>query len=269
MSWLEALILGIIQGLTEFLPVSSSGHLEIGKALFNIEPSGKNLIFTVAVHGATVLSTIVVFWKDIVSLIKGLFRFSDYKKKPCTFNTETSYILKICISMIPVFIVGIFFKDYVEALFGSGLLIVGIMLLVTASLLSLSHFLASGKHKIRNKDAFIIGIAQAIAVLPGLSRSGATISTGLLLGVKKESIAKFSFLMVLVPILGENILSLLSGEFTNSGIDILPLAVGFIAAFVSGLIACKFMINIVKKGKLIYFAIYCAIVGTIVIISCI
>ncbi len=257
MNWFEALILGIVQGLTEFLPVSSSGHLEIGKALLGIKTSD-DLLFTVIVHGATVLSTIVVFWKEIVRLFKGLFKFK--------MNEETDYVLKIFVSMIPVMIVGLFFKDIVEGFFES-LLLVGCMLLLTALLLTLATYLGSGKREISYRDAFIIGIAQCLAVLPGLSRSGTTIATGLLLGDKKESIAQFSFLMVLIPILGENILSLFSGEITGSSIPLESLIAGFLGAFLSGWAACKFMIGIVKRGKLVYFAAYCVIVGLIVVLT--
>ncbi|MCE5321187.1 MAG: undecaprenyl-diphosphate phosphatase [Bacteroidales bacterium] len=259
MSGLEAIILGFVQGLTEFLPVSSSGHLTIGKELLGIDSS--NLKFEVIVHAATVTSTIVVFNKEILNLIKGFFRFK--------LNDETNYIIKIAISMIPVFIIGIFFKEYVEEIFGSGLLIVGLSLLLTATLLALTNIIKPREREITKKDAFIIGVAQAIAVLPGLSRSGATISTGMMLGVKKEEIAKFSFLMVLVPVLGEAFLELFSGEFTAaaSGISITSLILGFLSAFVSGLFACKVMINLVKKAKLTGFAIYCAIIGVLCLVS--
>ncbi len=260
MSWIEALILGIIQGLTEFLPVSSSGHLEIGKQILGVEASD-NLTFTIVVHGATVLSTIVVFRKDIWQLIQGVFRFQ--------WNDETQYIAKIALSMIPIGIVGVFFKDEVEAIFDSGnmLLLVGCMLLITGVLLAFTFYAKSKEKSISFKDAFIIGIAQTVAILPGISRSGSTIATGLLLGNKKELVARFSFLMVLVPILGENILSLLKDDIgTTSPIGAVPLLIGFIAAFISGLLACKAMIKLVKKGKLIYFAAYCAIVGAIAII---
>lgn len=260
MDWIEALILGLLQGLTEFLPVSSSGHLEIGKSLLGVEVKD-NLIFTVVVHGATVLSTIVVFWKDIVKLFSGLFAFR--------MNDETKYVLKIVVSMIPIAIVGLFFKDKVEALFSAGniMLIVGCMLLITAVLLAFTYFAKQKSKDISFGNAFVIGIAQTLAVMPGLSRSGSTIATGLLLGNKKANVAKFSFLMVLVPILGENVLSLLKGDFaTDASIGIVPLAVGFVAAFVAGLLACKWMVELVKKGKLIYFAIYCAIVGVLVIV---
>lgn len=253
MNWIEALLLGILQGLTEFLPVSSSGHLELGKILMGIE-SKESLMFTVVVHGATVLSTIVVFWKDIVKLFKGFFAFK--------WNFEMQYIVKIVISMIPVLIVGLFFKDFVEQFFSGNLLFVGSMLLITAFILALTYYYKPKEKDITFLDSLIIGIAQAIAVLPGISRSGSTIATGLLLGNKKENIARFSFLMVLAPIIGANILDLSDTATTFNGVGILPLTVGFFAAFLSGLAACKWMINIVKKGKLIYFAVYCAIVGS-------
>ena len=269
MSWLEAVILGIVQGLTEFLPVSSSGHLTLAKEIFGIDSS--NLSFEVAVHAATVLSTIVVFRKTIWDLIKGVFKFQ--------YNSQTEYVLKIALSMVPIMVVGLFFKDYVEQIFGSGALVVGIMLMVTAMLLYLSEYISGKRAKrapnggeigkeVGYKEAFIIGLAQSVAVLPGLSRSGTTIATGLLCGVKKSSMAQFSFLMVLVPILGEAFLELVSGEFSvgASGISVSALALGFVSAFVSGFIACKWMINIVKKAKLVYFAIYCALAGILSII---
>lgn len=263
MDWLQALILGLVQGLTEYLPVSSSGHLAIGQALFGMENGDDNLMFTVAVHVATVLSTIVVLWSEIDWILKGLFKFE--------MNAETKYVLNIIVSMIPVGIVGVFFKDYVEEFFGSGLLIVGCCLLLTALLLIFSYYARPRqKEHISMKDAFIIGLAQAAAVLPGLSRSGSTIATGLLLGNKKESLAQFSFLMVIPPILGEALLDVLKavkGEAVMGDIGMVPLCVGFLAAFVSGCIACKWMVNIVKKGKLIYFGIYCAIVGAVLIVS--
>ena len=255
MSWYEAIILGLIQGLTEFLPVSSSGHLEIGQAIFGTA-SEENLSFTVAVHVATVLSTIVILWKEISFLFKGLFTK--------TWNPEKDYIAKIAISCIPILIVGVFFKDEVEALFGSGLTIVGCCLIVTSLLLAFSYYAKPRvKENISYLDAFIIGIGQAFAVLPGLSRSGTTIATGLLLGNKKENMAQFSFLMVLVPILGEALLDTVKmiSEGVTMDSNTLNLALGFLAAFISGCFACKFMINIVRKGKLIYFAIYCLIAG--------
>lgn len=261
MSWFEALILGLIQGLTEYLPVSSSGHLAIGANLFGID-GAENLSFTVLVHVATVLSTLVILWKEIDWIFRGLFK--------CELNEETKYVINIVVSMIPIGIVGVFFKDKVEEIFGSGLLIVGCMLLLTALLLTFSYYAKPRqKGKISVIDAFIIGLAQACAVMPGLSRSGSTIATGLLLGNKKESMAQFSFLMVIPPILGEAILDVLKGlkgEAAFGGIDTLPMVVGFVAAFVSGCFACKWMINIVKKGKLVYFGIYCALAGAATII---
>lgn len=262
MEWFEALILGLVQGLTEFLPVSSSGHLIIGKELLGIEvKEDAATTFEVVVHAATVLSTIFVFRKDLVKLLAGLFKFK--------YNEETEYILKIAVSMIPILIVGLFLKDKVEALFGQGVILVGAMLLVTALLLTFSQIKKSGNRSITYLDAFIIGLAQSIAVLPGLSRSGTTISTGLLLGNRREDVAKFSFLMVLVPILGEAFLELYSGQFIpeKSGISTFSLLIGFGAAFISGLFACKAMVALVKRSKLYYFAIYCFIVGIIALIT--
>ena len=261
MDWLQALVLGLLQGLTEYLPVSSSGHLTIGSYLFGLNGED-NLAFTVVVHVATVLSTLVVLWKEIDWILKGLFKFK--------LNDETKYFINILISMIPVGIVGVFFKDQVEEVFGSGLLIVGCMLLVTAALLVFSYYARPRQREnISPLHAFVIGLAQAVAVLPGLSRSGSTIATGLLLGNKKEKLAQFSFLMVIPPILGEALLDVvkgLKGEEAFGGIDALPLIVGFVAAFVSGCVACKWMINIVKKGKLVWFGVYCAIAGAATIV---
>ena len=262
MSIFESIILGLIQGLTEFLPVSSSGHLTLGKAIFGIETS--DLSFEIIVHAATVLSTIVVFRKEIWELLSGFFKFK--------YNKETDYLFKIAVSMIPVGIVGVFFKDYVEKIFGSGILVVGIMLLLTAFLLFISERIsvkaAAKSGDITYGKAFIIGIAQACAVLPGLSRSGSTIATGLMLGVRKEDIAKFSFLMVLVPILGEAFLELIGGNFSaaQTGISAGALICGGISAFVSGFIACKWMISIVKRAKLWIFSVYCLIVGVVSIV---
>lgn len=268
MEWYEGIILGLLQGLTEFLPVSSSGHLVIGRELLGIEASG-DLAFEVLVHAATVLSTIVVFRKQIWSLLEGLFKFK--------YNDETDYILKIAVSMIPVFIVGVFFKDYVESLFGS-IKTVGFALLVTALLLSFSDlaskpgrvpFLPFGKeyrNGISYWQAFVVGLGQAFAVAPGLSRSGTTISTGLICGVRRDVMAQFSFLMVLVPILGEAFLDIVGGGFASSSVGALPLVLGFISAFVSGLFACKVMIAIVKKAKLSWFALYCAVMAVLIFI---
>lgn len=259
MSWLEALILGLIQGLTEFLPVSSSGHLTIGQELLHLDTSAsENLMFDIVVHAATVLSTIVILWHEICQLFKGTFTTTKW-------NEEKDYVAKIFVSMIPVFVVGMFFKDEVEAIFGSGLLLVGICLCVTALLLAFAYFAKPRqKENISYLDAFIIGIGQAIAVLPGLSRSGTTIATGLILGNKKEKVAQFSFIMVLIPVLGQAILSckdVIEEPALISNIGLLPLLVGFLAAFAAGAFACRFMIELVKRGKLIYFAIYCLLAG--------
>jgi undecaprenyl-diphosphatase len=262
MDWIQALILGVVQGLTEYLPVSSSGHLTIISSFFGID-GADNLQFTVAVHVATVLSTLVILWKEIDWILKGLFKFE--------MNEETKYALNILVSMIPVGIVGLFFKDRVEEAFGSGLLIVGVMLIVTAVLLTFSYLAKPRvKEHLSLWDAFVIGVAQACAVLPGLSRSGSTIATGLMLGNKKEKLAQFSFLMVIPPILGEALLDILKAvngeDVIADSIGTFPLAVGFLAAFLSGCFACKLMISIVKKGKLIYFGYYCAVVGVAVLV---
>lgn len=268
----QALLLGIVQGLTEFLPVSSSGHLMIFKSLLGADPEGF-LDFTVTVHAATVLSTVVVFWKAIVSLFKGLFRFK--------YNDETDYVLKLVVSMVPVAVVGVFFKDRVESLFGDNLFTVAVCLIITALLLWLSDSFgqrrikgAVPETKVRNGiswwQAFTVGIAQAFAVAPGLSRSGATIATGLICGVKRSVMAQFSFLMVLVPILGEQLLDVvknLSGEASpGGGVPAACLAAGFLAAFLSGLFACKVMIAIVKKARLTWFALYCLVVALLLLI---
>lgn len=261
MDSLQALILGLVQGLTEYLPVSSSGHLAIGSALFGVNGED-SLDFTIMVHVATVLSTIVILWREISSLAVGTFSRQ--------MNDEKRYMLNIVISMIPVGIVGVFFKDTVEDVFGSGLLIVGLMLLLTAALLAFAYWAKPRtKENISLRDAFIIGLAQAVAVMPGLSRSGSTIATGLLLGNKKETIAQFSFLMVIPPILGEALLDVMKavkGEEAFGTTDTLPLCLGFAAAFISGCLACKWMIDIVKRGKLVWFAAYCALAGIITLI---
>lgn len=269
MDWLQALIMGIFQGLTEYLPVSSSGHLAIAGELLGVEDPEKVMTFTVAVHVATVLSTIVILWKEIVWIFKGLFRpLSDNGGK---MNDEQKYCLNIIVSMIPIGIVGLFFKDYVEQAF-SGLVLVGCCLLVTSLLLGFSYFAKPRtREHITVKDAIIIGVAQAIAVLPGLSRSGSTIGTGLIIGNKKESLAQFSFLMAIPPILGMALLDLkdmikMGMSEAMADISSLALAVGFVAAFVTGCLACKLMINLVKKGKMIWFAVYCAVAGVAVLI---
>ena len=269
MEWFEAIILGLVQGLTEFLPVSSSGHLTIISNLFGLSGE-ENLTFTVVVHIATVCSTLVILWKEIVWIFKDLFAKQSWRSYN-SLNTGTHFAINILISMIPILIVGFFFKDAVEEIFGSGMLIVGIMLLVTASLLTFSYFAKPRpKEQISGWHALIIGIGQAVAVLPGLSRSGTTIATGLLLGDKKENLAQFSFLMVIPPILGEALLNIkdiaeVGFSTAMNGISPLALFLGFITAFATGCLACKWMINIVKKGKLVWFAIYCAIIGAFAI----
>lgn len=259
MNEIQALLLGVLQGLTEFLPVSSSGHLEIGNLLLGVEVTN-NLLFTVTVHLATVLSTIVVFRKDIFSLFKGLFAFE--------WNEPTIYISKLIFSAIPVLVLGLFFKDEIEQLFTGNLILVGSMLIVTSTLLALTHFAKSADGKITYLKAFIIGVAQAMAVVPGISRSGATIATGLLLQNKKDEVARFSFLMVLIPILGAAFLDIAGSDLASKQeIGSLPIIIGFVAAFISGLLACSWMIKIVKRGKLIYFAIYCFVIGVIAIFA--
>lgn len=260
MTWVEAMILGIIQGLTEFLPVSSSGHLEIGSVLLKVQ-ANENLLFAIVVHLATAIATMVVFRNDIKTLFTDLLKFQ--------WNESTRFIFMLLISMIPVFIAGVFFKDQIESLFSGNLVLVGSMLLITGGLLLFAHFKNNGAKSVHFFTAFIIGIAQAIAVLPGISRSGATISTALILGVERSKAARFSFIMVLLPVIGASLLQVKDyiEEPTAHQVGAFPLMVGFLAAFFSGFLACKWMIKIVKKGKLTHFAIYCFIVGLIAIIS--
>ncbi len=278
MSWLEAVLLGLIQGLTEFLPVSSSGHLEIGKVLLGVETSD-DLLFTTMVHAATVLSTVVVFRKQIWDLLKGFFcglKGVKVENGILVCNDQTDYLLKMVVSMIPVLVVGLFFKDKVESLFGS-ITVVGFALIVTAMLLFFSDYASRPGRKsifpaneyrngISYWQAFAVGLGQAFAVVPGLSRSGTTISTGLICGVKREVMAQFSFLMVLVPILGESFLEIVGGEFGASSVGALPLVLGFVSAFVSGLFACRVMIALVKKARLSWFALYCLVAAACIFI---
>lgn len=256
MNSLEAIILGIVQGITEFLPVSSSGHLQIAKEMLGITIQD-NLAFDVALHVATVLSTLVVLRRQVAELFSGLFKFR--------YNEQTAYILKIMLSMVPIGIVGLLFKEQLNALLASPaiLAVVGAMLLLTAALLAFAYWARPRpKEQITYRDAFIIGLAQACAAMPGLSRSGSTIATGILLGDKKESVAQFSFLMVLLPILGEAFLQIIGGDLSGDiGIGMVPLISGFLAAFIVGCLACRFMIEMVKRSKLIWFALYCAVVG--------
>lgn len=259
MSWIEALVLGIIQGLTEFLPVSSSGHLELAKFILgDTSLPEDSMLMTVVLHAATALSTIVVFRKDILEIIIGLFQFK--------WNEQTKFSLKIIISMIPAGIVGVFFNEEIEALFGGRLLLVGSMLVLTAVLLLLADRAKTTGKGVGNWHAIIIGISQAIAIMPGISRSGATISTSVLLGVDRSKAARFSFLMVVPLILGAMAKDLMSGEINYETTQVLPLIVGFIAAFITGIAACTWMIALVKKAKLSWFALYCFIVGIIAIV---
>ncbi|SDS48272.1 undecaprenyl-diphosphate phosphatase [Gramella sp. MAR_2010_147] len=259
MDVLDAVILGIIQGLTEFLPVSSSGHLELGKAILgDTSVPEESLLFTVVLHFATALSTIVVFRKDILEIIGGLLSFK--------WNEETQFSLKIIVSMIPAVLVGLLFEEQLEALFGGNILFVGFMLLITALLLWLADKAKNTGKKVSYSNAFVIGVSQAIAMLPGISRSGATISTSVLLGNDKTKAARFSFLMVVPLIFGKIAKDLLSGELMESNADFTILAVGFVAAFLAGLVACTWMIALVKKSKLSWFAAYCFVVGLAAII---
>ena len=260
MSWIHALILGFIQGLTEFIPVSSSGHLELGAHFLNIQETD-SLTFSLTVHAATVLSTIVVFRKDILKIIVGSIRFQQ--------NVESRYVSLLLFSAVPIAIMGFFFKEDIESLFTGNLILVGSSLLVTALLLAFAHY-KKGEQKgtIGFKDSLIIGISQALAVVPGISRSGATIATGILLGNRREDVARFSFLMVLIPIIGAFLLGLLHGNFTDdTKIGFLPLIVGFLTAFITGMFACKLMIRLVTQGNLIYFALYCLIIALIAIFA--
>lgn len=273
MDTIDALIMGLVQGLSEYLPISSSGHLEICREVLGLKLSGGDALeFTVALHVATVLSTIVVLWREFAGLCTSFFTFKR--------DENTTYVWKILLSCIPVAIVGLFFKDDVEQFFGEGLTIVGICLLVTAFLLAFAYFyprrrsnltLAGSvkEHDITWFDAFVIGCAQAVAVLPGLSRSGSTIATGMILGDRRDRLAQFSFFMVIIPILGEALLDvkkMIESGSTGSEIGWFPMLVGFMAAFIVGCLACKWMINLVKKGKLVWFAIYCAVMGVVCLV---
>jgi undecaprenyl-diphosphatase len=258
MGIIEAVILGIVQGLTEFLPVSSSGHLEIAKELLSVSEQEQNLLMTIVLHAATALSTIIIFRKDITIIIAGLFQFK--------WNEEAQFSVKIILSMIPAAIVGLFFEDEIESLFGGQIVLVGSMLLLTGLLLFLADKAKKTDKKVSILNSILIGIAQAIAILPGISRSGATICTSVLLGVDREKAARFSFLMVVPLILGKMAKDMLSGDLAAESTNILPLIFGFIAAFITGLVACKWMIRLVKKSQLKYFAYYCFAVGIISIV---
>ncbi len=257
----QAIILGLIQGLTEFLPVSSSGHLELARVFLGVEEGG-NLSFVIALHGATVLSTIVALGAEIWQLLRGLFAFR--------WNWQTEYVVKIVVSMIPVALVGFFLKDYLDSLFTGNLLLVGSMLLLTALLLWLTGRRVQ-LYRIRHQPTYSIalgmGLAQAVAVLPGLSRSGATIATGILMGFDRPKAARFSFLMVLPPIIGMNLLDILDGSFSADSFHALPFWSGVITAFVTGFLACRWMLSLVRRGRLVWFALYCALVGGVAIVA--
>ncbi len=261
MSWIEALILGILQGLTEFLPVSSSGHLELGGVLFGLHDPHEFFAFNIIVHGATFLSVLVVFRKDIASLIANFFRFE--------WNAEMKFALLLLVSAVPTAIVGLLYEDQIESIFEGRVIFIGFMLIVTAALLFITRFIPKGNKKPNVKSALLIGIAQTVAILPGISRSGATISTALYLGIDRTQAVKFSFLMVLIPIFGANFLKLLrmSEHAGNGSISAMPMIVGAIAAFLAGMAACSWMLKIVRKGKIEYFSIYCFIIGIAAIIA--
>ena len=259
MDWIEAFILGVIQGLTEFLPVSSSGHLELAKLILPSQYTGESsMLMTVVLHFATALSTVVIFRKDLLQIIQGLFQFQ--------WNEATKFSVKIIISMIPAALVGVFFDDIIESFFNGAVLLVGSMLLVTGGLLFLADKTKNTTQEVRFFHSIVIGISQAIAILPGISRSGATIGTSVLLGIDREKAARFSFLMVVPLIFGKIAKDLLSDKFVIDGLDITALSVGFFAAFITGLFACTWMISLVKKSKLVYFSLYCFVIGAAAII---
>jgi undecaprenyl-diphosphatase len=252
MNLIEAIVLGLIQGLTEFLPVSSSGHLELGKYLFGIDHEA-NFYFSIAVHGATVLSTVVVLWKEITGLLKGAFEFR--------MNDETRYILKLFISMIPVAIAGLFMGEIAKEFFAGNMVSLAVEFFISAFFLFMTLIIMPRERTMTYLDSFIIGLAQALAIIPGISRSGATIATGMMLGNRKTDIAKFSFIMVLVPVIGANILEMTNGDFIKEGTSVFVILAGFLTAFISGYIACRWMISLVGKGNLKWFAVYCILIG--------
>ena len=259
MDWIEAFILGVIQGLTEFLPVSSSGHLELAKLILPSQYTGESsMLMTVVLHFATALSTVVIFRKELLQIIKGLFQFQ--------WNDASKFSLKIIISMIPAALVGVFFDDIIESFFDGAILLVGSMLLVTGGLLFLADKTKNTTKEVSFFHSIIIGISQAIAILPGISRSGATIGTSVLLGIDREKAARFSFLMVVPLIFGKIAKDILSDKFIIEGVEITALSVGFVAAFITGLVACTWMISLVKRSKLVYFSFYCFVVGTAAVI---
>lgn len=261
MSWTEALILGLLQGLTEFLPVSSSGHLELGGALFGLEDPHDFFTFNIIVHGATFLSVVVVFRNDILSLILNFFRFR--------WNAEMKFVLLLLASAIPTAIVGLLFEEQIERIFEGRVVFVGLMLLVTATLLFLTRFAPPANKEVTLKSALVIGLAQTFAILPGISRSGATISTALFFGIERSQAIRFSFLMVLIPIFGANFLKIIrvSEQASAGNMDVAPMIIGAVAAFIAGVVACKWMLSIVRRGKIEYFSIYCVLAGITAIIA--
>ncbi len=261
MSWLEAFILGLLQGLTEFLPVSSSGHLELGGALFGLEDPHDFFTFNIIVHGATFLSVVVVFWRDIYSLTANFVRFK--------WNPEMKFALLLLASAVPTGIVGLVFEEKIESIFEGRIVFVGFMLLVTATLLFLTRFVPQNNNSVTLKTALIIGLAQTLAILPGISRSGATISTALFFGIERGKAIRFSFLMVLIPIFGANFLKILrmSEAAGSSTMEFTPMIIGAVTAFLAGVVACRWMLQIVRKGNIAYFSIYCAVIGLTAIIA--
>ena len=261
MTWIEALILGVVQGITEFLPISSSGHLELGSVLFGITNPQAYFTFNIFVHGATLLSVVFVFWKDISALLHSIIRFR--------WNAETRFVSLLLVSAVPVGVVGLLFEEEIQSLFEGRVVLIGFMLLITALLLMLTRYAPPTTKEISLKSAFIIGLAQTIAIIPGISRSGATISTALYLGIEKAQAIRFSFLMVLLPVFGANFLKIIrmsgGGEVVSPGT--LPLIVGTVAAFVAGVAACKWMLDIVRKGNIAWFAVYCGLAGTGAIVA--
>lgn len=261
MSWIEALILGLLQGLTEFLPVSSSGHLELGGAIFGLQDPHHFFTFNIIVHGATFMSVVVVFYKDILSLIRNFFAFR--------WNAEMKFTLLLLASAVPTGIVGLLFEEQIEHVFEGRVVFVGFMLLITATLLFLTRFSPPANKEVTLKSALVIGLAQTLAILPGISRSGATISTALFFGIERKQAIRFSFLMVLIPVFGANFLKLvrMPSEAAATQVDIWPLLIGALAAFTAGVVACRWMLDIVRRGKIEYFSIYCVIIGLVAIIA--
>lgn len=261
MTWIEALVLGVLQGLTEFIPVSSSGHLELGSVLFGLKDPEAFFTFNILVHGATFLSVVVVFFRDIRKLLAGALTFR--------WNAESRFVLLLLVSAVPVGVVGLLFENYIEDLFRGRIVLVGAMLLITSAILFFTRFAPSGEKNITFRSAFLIGLSQVLTILPGISRSGTTISTALYLGVEKATAVRFSFLMALLPIFGANAIKIITMSNDTEmvhDIGVMPLIIGTIAAFIAGLLACRWMLAIVRKGNISYFSAYCAVAGIIAIL---